>query len=450
MLTLPPAAAKWLRPFEGAARKSTFARLGLLTLAAILTTGRRTVSNLIRTIPALMPGHPSTYHRVFSKRCWSSWKLARVLARLVVATWCAKGVVDLVGDDTVDEHPGRKVYGKDKHRDAVRSSKTYVAWRWGHKWIVLSILVKFPFARRRWALPVLVALYRSKGWNEKHRRRHKTPQQIMHGLVVAMLHILCERRFRFSGDAAYGTHEFAALAARHQKRLTLVSRFFANASLHRPAPAIGNSRKPGRRRLVGERIESPKDVVAKAKRRKHLTVSWYGGGKREVTIVSGTGIWYIRGKQPVAVLWILVHDCMGTHRDDYFFTTDVNMSAKDLIECYTGRWSIEVTFEEMRAYMGLETTRCRTENAVLREAPWLFGVFSLVCLMFASLPAGRRAKLTITWVGKSEVTFADAITGLRKWLWRNWVFVEIDELGEFAKLSRNLRDIVLNGLAHAA
>jgi hypothetical protein len=397
-----------------------------------------------------MPGHASSYHRVFSKRRWSAWPFARVLARLIVSGWCSCGIIDLVGDDTVDEHPGRKVYGKDKHRDAVRSSKSYTAWRWGHKWIVLSILVKFPFARRRWALPLFVALYRSQTWSKKYGRRHKTPQQIMQQLVIAMMRAFPDRRFRFSGDSAYGTHEFAALAARHQDRLTLISRFYANASLHKVAPKPSGVRQPGRPRVVGERLECPKDVVAKAKRRRHYTVGWYGGGRREVTVVSGRGLWYIRGKHPVAVLWILVHDCTGTHRDDYFFTTDTAMGIRELIECYTGRWSIEVTFEEMRAYMGLETTRCRTENAVLREAPWLFCVFSLVSLLFASLPAGRNAKLAVNWAGKADVTFSDAITGVRRWLWRSWIFVDADKRGGFAKLSPKLQDLVLKGLAHAA
>jgi hypothetical protein len=71
------------------------------------------------------------------------------------------GPVALVGDDTVDGHPGQNVYGKARHRDAVHSSHTYTAWRYGHKWVVLAVLVKFPFATRCWALPVLIDLYRT-------------------------------------------------------------------------------------------------------------------------------------------------------------------------------------------------------------------------------------------------------------------------------------------------
>jgi len=58
----------------------------------------------------------------------------------------------------VDEHRGTKVYGKACHRDAVRSTHSFTAYRWGHKWVVLAILVQFPFATRRWALPILEVL----------------------------------------------------------------------------------------------------------------------------------------------------------------------------------------------------------------------------------------------------------------------------------------------------
>ena len=58
----------------------------------------------------------------------------------------------LVGDDTVDGHPGRKVYGKARHRDPVRSSHGYTAWRYGHKWVVLAVLIRFSWANRPWPL----------------------------------------------------------------------------------------------------------------------------------------------------------------------------------------------------------------------------------------------------------------------------------------------------------
>src|SRR5262245_46277209 len=89
---------------------ATFLRARLLGVAAILTTGRRTVSNLLRTLAGLTPGDPSSYHRVLSLAQWSTLTLASLLARFLLRHFWPEGCVRLVGDDTVTEHPGRKVH----------------------------------------------------------------------------------------------------------------------------------------------------------------------------------------------------------------------------------------------------------------------------------------------------------------------------------------------------
>ena len=160
MLLIPSFARPLLDQFAPVFFQPTYQRFLLLTVAAILTTGRRTVSNLLRTVGDLAPGDPSSYHHVLSMRHWSTMALARILIRFILDHCVADGPVLLAGDDTVDEHRGAKVYGKGRHRDPVRSTHSYTAFRWGHKWVVLAILVPFPFATRPWALPVLVALYR--------------------------------------------------------------------------------------------------------------------------------------------------------------------------------------------------------------------------------------------------------------------------------------------------
>jgi hypothetical protein len=111
-------------------------------LAAILTLGQRTVCNLLRTLGALAPGHPSSYHHVFAKRRWSCWRLAQGLTTWVFDHLVPQDRVLLAGDDTVDGHKGAKVFGKGCHRDPVRSTHALTVFRWGHKWVVLSVLVR--------------------------------------------------------------------------------------------------------------------------------------------------------------------------------------------------------------------------------------------------------------------------------------------------------------------
>ena len=353
-----PSALRWfLQAFAEVFTRPTYYRFFVLLLAAVLTTGNHTVQNVLRTLGGLLPGSSSSYRRVFSKRRWSLWCLARILAQQIVQRFAATGSIAVAGDDTVDEHRGNNVFGKGRHRDAVRSSHSYTAFRYGHKWLVLAILVRLPFTRRLWALPVLVVLYRSPATDQKQRGRHKTPALLMRQMLKVLLRWFPERHFVFAGDGGYATHELARTAAQRPQRLTLVGRFYANANLYEPPPVVRGKRPGGRPRKKGAKLPGPAAVVAQTQERDQLNVAWYGGGRRAVAVVTGTAQWYEPGVGLTPVLWVYVHDGTGTHRDDYFFTTDLGLTAQAVIETFTGRWSIETTFQEMRAYLGLETTR---------------------------------------------------------------------------------------------
>jgi hypothetical protein len=496
MLTLPEFARPVLSSFAPVFYHPTYQRFLVLLLAAVLTTGRRTVSNLLRTAAGLAHGDASSFHRVLSKRRWSTLALARILARFILDHWVPEGPVSLAGDDTVDEHRGAKVYGKGCHRDPVRSTHSYTAFRWGHKWVVLAILVRFPFATRAWALPILTALYHSpekatkaeapaakprrkkakdktkvqakerarreasrakakakapkKMTKSQVRRRHKTPSELMRQLLSILTHWFPGRQFVFAGDGGYGTHALARFAARRRRRdLTLVSLFYANAALHEPPPVVVG-KKNGRPRKKGDKRPTPEAVVAAAAERQRLEVSWYGGGRRTVEVVSGTGHWHKSGEGLVEVTWVFVHDLTGTHRDSYLFSTDPAMEAARVIATYTGRWSIETMFQEMRAYLGLETTRGWSRATVLRAAPCLFGLYSVVALLYAALPAGATAEGAVSYRGKAEVTFSDAIGAVRRRLWREGVFESHGQPEVLENLPLVLREVILAALAPAA
>ncbi len=141
----------------------TYHRFLVLMLGAILPTGRQTITHILRTGRPDAKGHIASYHRVFSQRRWSTWALARPLLTFLLDDVVPPGPVLLAGDDTVSAHPGPCVFGKGRQRDGVRSTHTYTADRWGHTWVVMAVLVKWPFAARPWALPVLAALVPSPG-----------------------------------------------------------------------------------------------------------------------------------------------------------------------------------------------------------------------------------------------------------------------------------------------
>lgn len=444
-MILPTEALPLLEALSPVFTTPTFARFVTLFGSAILCTGRRTVANLLRTAAPLTHGHRTTYQRVLSSAEWSALRLACQLGRLVLALVPDDQPVILLGDDTVDGHPGRKVYGKARHRDPVRSSHGYTAWRYGHKWVVLAVLIRFPWANRPWALPVLVDLYRSEEDDRKRGRPHRTPARIMTTLLRLMILWFPDRRFVFVGDSGYGTHEMARFVHRHRRRLSLVSKLHPEANLFEPPPPYkGKGRPP----VKGPRRPKPREAVATATLQTE-TVAWYGGGQREVGVTTGTGHWYKSGSGLVPLIWVFVRDQTGTHRDEYFFSTDLTMTAVAMIGAYAGRWNLETTFQELRCHLGLETTRGRCRRTILRAAPCLFGLYTVVALLYQGLPESKRSGC-VEWPGKQGVTFSDALTSVRRWLWQDWVFPQAGGGTAVEKLPESLQKVLFYALAPAA
>jgi hypothetical protein len=104
-MNLPACKMPLLMVFRPAFSTPTYHRFLILVLAAVLTTGRRTVTNLLRTVRFQAQEHVSSYHRVFSQRRWSTWALARALITFLLDHVVPSGPVLLAGDDTVTEHP---------------------------------------------------------------------------------------------------------------------------------------------------------------------------------------------------------------------------------------------------------------------------------------------------------------------------------------------------------
>jgi len=304
---------------------------------------------------------------------------------------------------------------------------------------VLAISVKLPFSSRRWALPVLAALYRPEGLNLAEGRRHKTPPHLARQLMAVLIHWFPERKFVSLSDGGYASHELANFCYRHQRHATLVSRFHGDANLYAPAP----KRKPriGRPRIKGRKLPRPQEVVVH-RQLTEATVSWYGGGDRHVQLTSGTGHWYKSGAGLVPIRWVFVHDIQGTHRDEYFYTTDTSLRGGQIASWFTSRWPIETTFQEVRAHLGFKTPRQYEAKSVLLTAPCLLGRFSVVCLIFAEHTRYHRLRVRRTqWYIKDDPTFSDAIAAVRRLFWQKTIFENASYHKDIKKLSPKIKEL---------
>jgi hypothetical protein len=112
-------------------------------------------------------------------------------------------------------------------------------------------------------------------------------------------------------------------------------------------------------------------------------------------------------------------------------------------------WQIETTFQELRAHLGLETTRGCCAPTVLRAAPCLFGLYTILALLYQALPESKRSG-SVRWPGKEGATFSDALAAVRRWLWSEGIVPQAAGAAAIEKVPEPLRNIILSALAPAA
>ena len=149
-----------------------------------------------------------------------------------------------------------------------------------------------------------------------------------------------------------------------------------------------------------------------------MTVTWYGGVSKKILYMYNQALLYQPGQGTVKIAWVLVRDPKGKLRDEAFYTTDLTMAPQEIIRHFVQRWGIEVTFEESKRFLAVESTRHRKKKSVLRSFPLLMGLFSLISLWyfdrFKEQPEVTTAQ---AWYQKKQPTFADAINAMRKDIW---------------------------------
>lgn len=403
--------------FAPAFTAPTFQNVLVLFVGAIMSPRDRTVTGMLRAAGFLASKQFSTYHRVLSKRKWDLLLLAFLLASVVIALIPADQSVVCVADDTVVRRWGDKVYGKGRHRDAVRSTRNHVVHCWGHKWVVIAVLVPMPFTDRLWALPILPLLYRSEEEEKAEGKRHCTCIDWVRKGSSWLLRKFPTRHFVLIGDGGYNSLPFALWCSRHQDRITLVSRFYKNAALYTPPPPRKKG-QIGRPPKKGQRLPTPQEEANDPSRRwTKVKVAWYSQSIQEVEMIWKNALWYQPGQDPVPVRWVFIRyrDEDGELVEECFFSTDPKMRPKQILEHYVTRWNIEVTFEEVRAHLGVETLENYCENAVKRSVPALLGLFSLIAVWFRRQWQIDPPKLQpMAWYRKTKPTFSDALVAIRQ------------------------------------
>jgi hypothetical protein len=421
-MLLPAPIIEVLAVFRPLFTAPTWRKLMTLLTGTLLAQGRRTVAAALRASGNDQAGNWSLFHQVLNRARWSPLAVSRQLLLLIVETCVPAGAsVDLVIDETLERRWGCKISKRGHYRDSALSSRERSVSSPGLRWIVMAVVVTLPWTKQKWALPFLCVLATTPEVSERLGKRHKTIAMWAQQMISLVRRWLPDREIKLMGDTAYTVLELGLHAQAQQ--VTLITTGRLDAVLHEPPPAR-TRHTIGRPRVVGARKPSLEQVLQDpATVWQKLTLPWYGEGERTLEICTGTALWYRYGSDPLPIRWVLTRDPAGKRPPKAIFSTDPTQEAEQIIRDFMKRWSLEVTFEESRAQLGIETQRQWSDLAIERSTPLLFGLYSLVTLFGEALhPDGHIPVAQAAWYRKPTATFRDVLAVVRRSVWGQGTF----------------------------
>jgi len=177
----------------------------------------------------------------------------------------------------------------------------------------------------------------------------------------------------------------------------------------------------------------------------------YGTGERQVEVVTDTAVWYHTGLPPVPLRWVLIRDPEGKFATQALLCTDQAATPEQVLGWFVQRWQLEVTLEEVRRHLGVESQRQWSDLAIRRTTPALLGLCSLVALLaHEGMADPARATRRAAWYRKERPTFADALAFVRRELWRHEGFQTSTCADEIVKLPRAFVERLTEALCYVA
>jgi len=450
MLTLPDSIVAILAQFAPLFTTPVFRHVQILIAGALLTPGRRTVTNALRLMGlAHSPRWKfQNFHRVLNRAKWNARHAAKILLHLLISAFVPTGEVVVGMDETLERRRGKKIAAKGIYRDAVRSTGHSLVKSSGLRWVCLMLLAPIPWAAYRdrvrlWALPFLSVLAPSESYAHACGRRHKKLVDWAIQMIIQLRRWLPDRKIVLVGDNSYSVLALLDRCRRFKNPVTLVTRLRLDAALFEPAPDRLPGQK-GRPRLVGKRLPSLQSLAKGDTTvwQKIVVPYWYSQPQRELEIVSATCLWYKTGRPIVPICYLLIRDPQKKFALQALVCTDLSAQPRQILAWFMQRWQLEETFQEVRTHLGVETQRQWSDLAIQRTTPALLGLFSLVTLMADHLAAvGKLSVRRAAWYAKERVTFSDAIACVRREIWQSRFFLCLTfSTSPCATDTRKLRD----------
>jgi hypothetical protein len=451
MLSLPNPFLSVISIFVPVFSRPVWQHAKVLLTGTILAPGTRTLASILRIMGLADEPHFQTYHRVLNRAVWSSLQASRFLLRFLIAVFIPWGVLTFGLDDTIERRRGKQIKAKGIYRDPVRSSHAHFVKVSGLRWLSCMLLLPITWANRVWALPFLTVLCPSERFYERRRRRHQNLTERAWQLIRLVRRWLPQRELVFVTDSRFAALELLA-QVQSLPETSLITRLRLDAALYEPAPPRVPGQN-GRPRLKGKRLPTLEAVLTDPDTEwSTLKVEqWYGEGPGDVEVTTDTALWYHAGKAPVAIRWVLIRDPQERFKAQALLSTTLDHTAQQIVTWFVRRWTMEVTFEEARAHLGMETQRQWNDRAIARTTPALLSLYSIITLTAHRLVEKGASRVRCTaWYAKSHPTFSDAMALVRRYWWDHIHFSTSPQETDMIKIPRALFERFMEAMSYAA
>jgi hypothetical protein len=308
-------------------------------------------------------------------------------------------------DDFINLKTGKNIFGCSHVFDhAAKSNQT--RYPWAQNVVLIGLLKSI---KGRWAclplahkfyLPQKAIISKLNNMNISGRiPLFKTKLEQSVDILVQLAHHFKGAKILCVCDSWFGNNGLFKPARNHLGNLfNLLSRLRSNIVLYSlPSEKLPGQR--GRSRKYGKRLGTCAEMAAMFKAQASQTRVFLYGNYRDVMIYS-TVVMLKTLKCPIRVVWVFRKNQWVA-----LFSTDLDLSIKQIIEYYGARWKIESGFKEIKQEIGSSKSQTRNAHAVMNHINFSMMATTIIWIYGARLENTPERRHQVK--GRNSFAFSD-------------------------------------------
>lgn len=366
-----------------------------IILAMIIPFGDGKASSIYRKLTQLLsrPITKTRFYRFMTSKCIPWHRIWSSIFKLIPVTE-TEGRVILALDDSTTPKTGKKIFGCEHFFDhAAKHNQSQ--YPWAQCFVQIGLL---KFVHSRWAfLPLLSKFYHSAKVVATDKFSSKIEQACQ---MILTISTWTKSPLLVVMDTWFGNGKlYLPLKEKLGSRIHVLTMLRKNSMLYDfPDNTVP---KRGRPPKYGKKLGSIKRLAEQYKSNIRKVTSFVYGKQREMTLYEMTAM----SKSFKCKIKIVF-----AYYKNYYValaTTDLSLTAEQIVEYYSARWKIEAGFKELKHDIGSQSTQARLKSSVINHLNMSMLTTTLIWIAVMNLSQSAIAELTCQG-SKTQFSFAKA------------------------------------------